>query len=275
MKKVSKIILGTVLGLFLMSFSPVKLSQNSNAEAFTYRSMSNGAFSYNEKLSYRVHYGFLNAAVIKMEVGNKPIKVNGRQTYHIKANGRTLSTFDWMFKVRDRFETYIDQNALVPQKFKKAVQEDNYKDHDLVYFKHAKKNLYSSKAKGTIKMPQYTQDVISALYYARNLNFKNAKIGKEFPINVYLDEEIYNLKFKYAGKQTINSDIGKVKCYKLVPKLVVDRVFKNEDDMTVWITADENKIPVRVKAKIAVGSLKVDLTSYSNLKNPFSSKVKK
>lgn len=264
-----------VLASFLMSFTAYQPNSSSASDTFSYRSMENEAFSYNEKLSYRVHYGFLNAAIIKMNVGPKPITVNGRSTYHIKADGRTVSSFDWMFKVRDKFETYIDQKALVPQKFKKDVQEDKYKDVDLVYFKHSQKKLYSSKAKKNLAMPQYTQDVISGLYYARNINFSKAKIGQEFPITIYLDKEIYNLKFKYAGKQTINSDIGKVRCIKLVPKLVVDRVFKNEDDMTVWITDDANRIPVRVKAKIAVGSLKVDLTSYSNLKNPFSSKTKK
>lgn len=264
-----------MLGLVLMSFTAPSPNASSNTSSFFYRSMSNGAFTYGEKLSYRVHYGILNAAKIKMEVSPKAITVQGRPTYHIKAEGKTISTFDWMFKVRDRFETYIDQKALVPQKYKKDVQEDKYKDQDLVYFKHSKKSLYSSKAKGNLKMPQYTQDVISGLYYARNLDFNSAKVGQQFPISIYLDEEIYNLKFKYAGKETINSDIGKVRCIKLVPKLVVDRVFKNEDDMTVWITDDANRIPVRVKAKIAVGSLKVDLTSYSNLKNSFSSKIKK
>jgi len=275
MKKVSKIIIGAVLGIFLMSFTNNESDSYSSANTFDYRSLGNEAFSYNEKLSYRVHYGFINAAKIKMQVGSKPLTVNGRKTYYIKAEGKTLSTFDWMFKVRDKFETYLDQDALIPQKFIKAVQEDNYKDHDLVYFKHAKKSLYSSKVKGNMKMPQYTQDVISALYYARNIDFASAKVGQQYPISIYLDKEIYNLKFKYAGKETIKTDVGKVKCIKLVPTLVVDRVFKNEDDMTVWITDDKNKIPVRVKAKIAVGSLKVDLTSYSNLRNPFSSKVKK
>lgn len=275
MKKASKLILATSLGLFLMSFSPMNYNSFSESNTFEYRTVSNEAFSYNEKLSYRVHYGFINAAVIEMQVGSKPITINGRKTYYIKAEGKTLSTFDWMFKVRDQFETYLDQDALAPQKYKKSVEEDNYKDTDLVYFKHSDKSLYSSKAEGNLSMPEYTQDVISALYYVRNLDFDNANVGQEFPINIYLDKEIYSLKFKFDGKETIKTDVGKIKCIRLVPKLVVDRVFKNEDDMTVWITDDKNKIPVRVKAKIAVGSLKVDLTSYSNLRNPFSSKEKK
>ncbi len=265
----------TGLMLGLMAFTPVDNVSNAvKKEAFVYRKIGNNAFSYKEKLSYRVHYGFINAAVINLEVGATAISVNSRNTYYIKAEGKTISTFDWMFKVRDKFETYIDQDALAPQKFQKAVIEDSYKDTDVAVFKHEEKHLWSTKAKGKVTMPEYTQDIISALYYARNLDFASAKVGQEYPINIYLDNEIYNLKFKYDGKETIKTDIGKVKCIRLVPKLVVDRVFKKEDDMTIWVTDDANKIPVRVKAKIAVGSLKVDLTSYSNLKNSFSSMVK-
>jgi len=263
----SKVLIAA-MGFALMAFTPIENSQS--ASSFEYRALGNQAFGYNEELSFRVHYGFINAAVIDMKVGSSPVLVNNRNTYYIKAEGKTISTFDWMFKVRDKFETYIDQDALAPQKYQKAVIEDNYKDTDVVIFKHEDKNLYSSKAKGKLTMPEYTQDIVSALYYARNLDFANATKGKEFPLSIYLDEEIYNLKFKYDGKETIKTDVGKVKCIRLVPKLVVDRVFKNEDDMTIWVSDDANKIPIRVKAKIAVGSLKVDLTSYKNLRNPFT-----
>ena len=87
-----------------------------------------------------------------------------------------------------------------------------------------------------------------------------------------MDQEIHDLKFKYLGTETIRTDVGKIKCYKLRPQLVVDRVFKDKDDMTLWVSADENKIPIRVKAKIYVGSLKVDLVKYEGLRNPFAAK---
>jgi hypothetical protein len=105
------------------------------------------------------------------------------------------------------------------------------------------------------------------------MDFANTKPGKSFPINIYLDQEIYNLKFKYLGIETIKTDLGKIKCFKLRPQLVVDRVFKDEDDMTIWVSADENKVPIRVKADIYIGSVKVDITDMSGLKNPFSSKL--
>lgn len=242
-------------------------------EEFKYRKITNSAFTFNEKLNYRVHYGVINAASVSLEVGSSLIEKNERKCYNIKADGRTLKSFDWAYKVRDKFETYVDNEAIAPITYNKSVQEDKYTDNDLVNFKHHKKKLYG--VKGVLDMPVYTHDIISALYYVRNLDFSKAKVGDKFPLDVYLDNKIYNLGFKYAGKETISTDIGKVKCLKFIPTLVVDRVFKDQDDMTVWVSDDDNKIPIRVKAKIMVGSVKVDITSYSGLKNDFKALVKK
>ena len=235
------------------------------------RKNSNQAFTFGEELKYRVHYGWINAASIRIKVADKPVKVKGRSTYNITAYGRTYKSFDWAYKVRDHFETYLDSQSIAPLKYYKNVQEDNYKDEDLVYYDHEKKWMTGTKK--SMNMPAYLQDLVSGMFYARTLDLQNAKVGETFPLDIYLDQEIYNLKFKYMGKETLKTDIGKVRCIKLIPQLVVDRVFKDEDDMTVWVSDDANKIPIRVKAEIYVGSVKVDITSYQGLKNNFSSKL--
>ena len=235
------------------------------------RNHPNQAFTFGEHLKYRVHYGWINAASIDIKVGDKAKKVNGRSTYNIRAYGKTYRSFDWAYKVRDHFETYMDSSSLAPLKYYKNVREDNYRDEDLVYYNHLEKELTGKKK--NMAMPPYLQDIVSGIFYARTLDFANTKPGKSFPINIYLDQEIYNLKFKYLGMETIKTDLGKVRCFKLRPQLVVDRVFKDEDDMTIWVSADQNKIPVRVKADIYIGSVKVDITDVSGLKNPFSSKL--
>ena len=259
--------------LALYGFTSANDSTQTPNEEFVYRKYAVSAFTFNEKLNFRIHYGIINAATVTMEVGAALEEQYERKCYHIKAEGKTLKSFDWAYKVRDRFDTYIDAEAVAPIKFTKSVQEDNYLDNDLVAFKHGKKKLYG--AKGVLDMPQYTQDVISAVYYIRNMDFSNAKKGDKYPLDVYLDNKIYNLGFKFDGKETIKTDIGTVRCLKFVPTLVVDRVFKDKDDMTIWVSDDENKIPVRVKADIAVGSIKVDITGYSGLKNEFKALQKK
>ena len=242
---------------------------------FTHReaeiSTPNQAFTFGEKLNYRVHYGWINAASIEISVENEAKKINGRATYNIKAIGRTYRSFDWAYKVRDHFETYMDIENLLPLKYYKNVREDNYRDEDLVYYNHDFNRLVGKKK--NMDIPAQIQDIVSGIYYARTIDFEPTKPGTSFPINIYLDQEIYHLKFKYLGKETIKTDLGKIKCYKLRPQLVVDRVFKDEDDMTLWISADKNKIPVRVQANIYVGSVKIDLTSATGLRNPFSSRL--
>ena len=234
------------------------------------RKQSNEAFTYGEQLKYRVHYGWINAASVDVNVAEKPVKVNGRSTYQVSAYGKTYRSFDWAFRVRDHFISYIDSQSVAPLKYWKMLEEDNYRDEDLVYYDHDKKKLKGKKK--DMDMPAYLQDIVSSIFYARTIDFQNAATGQSFPVNIYLDQEIYDLKFKYIGKETIKTDLGKIECYKLRPQLVVDRVFKDEDDMTIWVSADANKIPVRIQANIYVGSVKVDITSTKGLKNPFSSK---
>ncbi|MBL0340244.1 MAG: DUF3108 domain-containing protein [Bacteroidetes bacterium] len=126
----------------------------------------------------------------------------------------------------------------------------------------------------TINVPEYVQDLVSAFYYARTLDFVNALPGAEFPINAYLDDEVFPLTIKYVGKETIKTKFGNVKCIKFRPVLLEGRVFKEEEDMTIWVSDDKNKIVIRAEAKILVGSIKMDLKGYSGLANPFSSKLK-
>lgn len=246
---------------------------NQSEKDFSFRKQKNPAFTYGEKLEFRVHYGIINAASVSMQVDDTPEVVNGRPTYHIIAKGKTFSSFDWMYKVRDHFESNVDSVSIAPLKYFKSVQEDNYKDIDLVYYDHEKKWMRGKKK--NMDMPEYVQDIVSGTFYARTIDFSDAYAGKSYPLNIYLDQKIYNLQFKYLGKETIKSDVGKVRCIKLRPQLVVDRVFKDEDDMTIWITDDANHVPVRIQTDIFVGSLKVDLTSYKGLRNPFTSLEKK
>lgn len=241
-------------------------------QSFEYRKITNNAFKGGEKLKFRVHYGLINAALITMKVDPSTSSINGRNSYHVTVEGETLKSFDWAYKVRDKFESWIDNEALAPLRYAKTVRENKYFNEDLAVYMHDKKKLRNSK--GDLTMPVYTQDIASALFYARNLDFSAATLNKVYPIDIYLDNKVYNLNFTYLGKETLSTDLGKVKCIKLRPKLVVDRVFKSSNDMTVWISDDKNHIPVRVQSAIKVGSLKVDITGYENLKNAFDAKVK-
>lgn len=230
---------------------------------------NNEAFKEGEILSYRLHYGIIDAGVAVLEVKPQVLEVSGRKVYHVVGNGYSKGTFDWFFKVRDRYETYIDKNAMLPWLFVRRVEEGGYKINQDYTFNH-----YTNKVDigGGEKydIPAGTQDMISAFYAARNLDFTNAKPGDVFTINSFVDKELFPLKIRYVGKDVIETDIGKYNCLKFRPIVQKGRVFKNEDDLNVWITDDKNHIPLRAQAKLMVGSIKLDIVDVKNLANPTS-----
>lgn len=237
------------------------------------RSMENNSYQPGEFLKYRIHYGAVNAGLVSMSVAAQPTQIGNKSTYNLRVEGETLKSFEWAYKVRDKFESWVDQGSQAPLRYAKTVREDRYFNQDLAIYDHENAKLRNTK--GELKIPAYTQDIASAIYYLRNLNYQTAVSGSQFPINVYLDNKVYNLNITFKGRETIKTDIGKVKCIKIKPQLVVDRVFKNSDAMTVWVTDDENHIPVRIESEIRVGSIKVDIIEYKGLKNTFSALLPK
>ncbi|MDQ3049956.1 MAG: DUF3108 domain-containing protein [Bacteroidota bacterium] len=236
------------------------------------RKITNDAFQAGEKLEYRIHYGFVDAGIAHLEVKHKLSTINNRPCFHIVGIGETRGAFDWFFKVRDRYETYIDTVSLIPWIFIRRVAEGSYSKIQNVTFNHFKNTATSEKV--TIPVPENVQDLVSAFFYARTLDFANASPGDVFPINAYLDDEVFQMNIKYIGKEKITTKLGTFNCVKFRPLLLEGRVFKEEEDMTVWVTDDKNRIVVRAEANILVGSIKMDLKGYSGLTNPLTSKIK-
>jgi hypothetical protein len=236
----------------------------------TLRSVTNRAFQPGEVLDYRIHYGLIDAGEARIHVKPTTHKVGDRTAYHVVGTGRTLGAFDWFFKVRDRYESYIDTDALIPWIFIRRIDEGGYVKNQDVTFDHYKRIAKSNTA--TIPVPENVQDLVSAFYYARNIDFANAAIGQLFPIKAYLDDEVFPMNIKYLGKEDIKTKLGTFRCIKFRPMLLQGRIFKEEEDMTIWVTDDLNRIIVRAQAEILVGSIKMDLKSYSGLANPLSSK---
>jgi len=230
------------------------------------RTISNQAFRPGEKLTFRVHYGFVDAGVASLEVEPAIKKIGPRECYHVIGSGRSVGAFDWFFKVRDRFESFVDRDAMIPWLFLRSVEEGHYKKKQRVIFNHYRDSVSSEKK--TIFLPKYTQDLISAFYYARTIDFSISKPGDTYPINGYLDDEIIPLNIKFIGREKLQTDLGTFQCVVFRPMLQEGRVFKEEEDMTVWVSDDKNRIPVRVQSNILVGSIKMDLTGYENLLNP-------
>jgi len=229
----------------------------------------NNAFKVGEILTYRMHYGLLNAGAAVLEVKPDILEVNGRKVFHIVGTGYTTGTTDVFFKVRDRYETYMDKDALLPWLFVRRVEEGGCKFSQDYVFNHYTKKVDIGKDQ-KYDVPVGVQDMVSAFYSARSLDLSNAKEGDVFSLTCFLDKEVWPLKIRFIGREVITTDIGKFKCLKFRPIVQKGRVFKKEEDLNVWISDDKNHIPMRVKADVLVGSIKMDITSVRNLANPMS-----
>lgn len=234
------------------------------------RKINNEAFGTNEILDYRIHYGFVDAGTARLEVDKELKEIGGRKCYRVVGTGKSVGAFDWFFKVRDHYESWIDTEALVPWLFIRRVEEGGYRKKQNVVFNHGKDVAVSEKK--TISTPDHVQDLISAFYYARTLDFDNAAVNDTFMINCYLDDETFPMLIKYKGREKLKTKLGTFNCIVFKPYLLEGRVFKEKEGMTVWITDDKNRIPVRAQAEILVGSIKMDLTNYKGLSNPVAVK---
>ena len=260
------------IGLFSMSFAQHLPKENNPAptsEVFPLRTVQHNAFKPGEKLTYIVHYGWVNAGEAVVELKESDREINGRKVWRAVGTGRSLGAFNTFYKVDDRYESYFDAQGVFPWVFQRRVSEGGYEfSQDYVYHQH--KRQVTTQEKETHKVPSSVQDMLSAFYYARTLDFRNAKPGDVFTIETFLDNELWPLRMKYIGKETIKLRNGKYRCLKFQPVVQEGRIFKGNDDLNVWITDDGNKIPVLAQAKVFVGSIKMELSGYSGLANPIA-----
>jgi hypothetical protein len=289
MKKIFVIaILAFILQIFIVegysqSYDSSTASvSGSSADVKNLRKVENKAFVPGEKLRYRVHYGFVDAGEAILEVKPEIKKHSGRDVYHIVGTGRSLGAFDWFYKVRDRYETFIDTQAMVPWYFIRKVDEGGYKIDETMAFNPMEGTVSTQSTrnkkptvKGSYEVPQGIQDMVSAFYFSRTVDLSNVSVGDIIPINAFIDNEVVPLNIRYEGKDVVKTRKGTFNCLKFKPMVQAGRVFKAKDEMTIWISDDQNRIPVRVESAVIVGSIKMDLVEYQNLANPVNFVKKK
>lgn len=248
----------------------VLASTFSLASAQPFRKIQNKAFDRGEKFTFRVYYdsfvtGKVTAGEASIEVKNEVKIIGGRPTYHVEALGKSKGAFNFFFKVNNRYETYIDEEALIPWLFLRRTKEGDYEINDDITFDHYK-NIAISRRK-TKSIPDNVQDIISSFYWARNIDISKAKYGDEFPFKFYLDDSTYTSKIVYLGKEEIKISTGTYKTIKIKPMVATGNVFDDQYPMVIWVSDDENRIPLLGKSEIIVGSVKMELVSYSGLRN--------
>ena len=233
----------------------------------------NTAFQAGEMLTYKVYYAVANIYLPGGEASfiTTLEHFNGKDVYHVIADGKTNSFYDKLFKVRDRYESYIDTLTLQPYKFLRDVDEGGYKTKENVTFIKSANTAITNT--GVYKVPDCIQDVLSAIFYARNIDFSHHKPGDKIPFYMFLDRQVYPLYVRYLGKETIRTKYAKFRTIKFRPLLVKGTMFEGGEKMTVWVTDDPNHIAVRIESPITVGRISVDMINPKNLRYPLSSLV--
>lgn len=236
-----------------------------------FRKQTNNAFREGEKLTFDVKYGFVTAGIATFEIP-KIKKISGRDAYHVTFEVNTVSTFDPIFKVRDRYETYIDVEGMFPWRFEQHIREGSFSRDFSAFFDQRKGKAKTTK--GEYEIPKYVNDIVSAFFYARTLDYSKLKVGDKIPLKNFYKDKVYDLDVVYHGKETIEVEAGKFECIMVEPLVQEGGLFKSEGSIMLWMTNDEAKMPVRVKTKVVVGAIDADLTSYKGVYGKLTSKKK-
>jgi Protein of unknown function (DUF3108) len=262
----SKILKAAFIILALSAFTPKQTGDD-------FCGLKNRAYQAGESVTMKVFY---SAAGIYIGAGEATFtttleRFNGKTTYHCVGDGKSYPFFDNFFKVRDRYESYIDTTTLLPIKFIRNVDEGGYKIYNNVTFNHNANTAVTTN--GVFKTTSCIQDVVSAMYYARNIEFDKYKVGDKIPFDMFLDDEVYHLYLRYLGKEKVKTKYGKFNAIKFKPLLIKGTIFEGGEKMTAWISDDPNHLLLRVESPISVGSIKIDMFGYRNLRYPLSSLI--
>ena len=267
----AKLFYSIILMLLLMAFT---VSDNP-----VYKSLSYKSFARGEKLEYKVSYGIFNIGEAQMLIDDKFYRINHRECYKVDIFGKTTGMVDWVANVDDQWGAYVDSSALVPHISYRKIREGGYKKDEVVRFDH-KVNLIEAKVKnkktGEYKEPMVyiapkgVRDMLAGYLYLRTIDFASMPVGNVFKISGFFEDSFYELDIKYKGKDKIKTKAGKFKAIKLEPIMPDNKLFDGEDSILAWISDDENKIPLKIQAKMFIGNVGVELKSYENVNNPVS-----
>lgn len=253
------------------------LVMNSRTDKTFYKkkktSEKESAFKPGEWLKFRMHYGFLNASYATLHV--KSTKINNRPVYHVVGHGETTGFASMFFKVDDTYESYFDMEDGKPYKFIRKIDEGGYTKDVEINFDHENEkavlNDKKNKKKLDFDLQDSIQDLLSAFYYLRNNYDPNELVeGEAIKLKMLFDDDgIFNFKLKYLGTEVLKTKFGKVECYKFRPLVQSGRIFKEQEGLSLWVSTDDNRIPIRIQADLAVGAIKADLDAYNGLKHQF------
>lgn len=252
------------LALFATGFMP----QGEESEIGRY--VKNDAFGFGEHLEYRVGYKFITAGTASFDILPKPVMKNGRPCYDIRFVVRSLESLDWLYRVRDEYRTVMDAAGLFPWEFHQRLREGGYRRDFSATLDQV--NHVARTSDGDFPITPYIHDVVSALYFVRTQNLRSFKNGAVLPLRNFFNKDCHDLGVRILGRQTVEVSAGTFTCIVVEPLVKEGGLFKSDGRILIWLTDDDRKVPVKVSSKIPIGSIDAELTGYSGLRGPITSK---
>jgi len=234
-----------------------------------FRKVDNPAFSVGERLVFDISFGFIHAGQAVMEIPEYRY-VNGRKCYWVRFQVNSAKAFSWIYKVEDRYETYLDAEGIFPWQFEQHIREGGYRRDFIAYFDQAAHRVTTTE--GQYDIPPYVHDIVSAFYYARTQDFSNFRPGQRMRLQNFYKDSTYVLDVKFLGHQRVEVDAGTFDCILVEPLVREGGLFKSEGRIIIWLTDDEKKIPVKVSTRIVIGSIDAELTEYHGINGPIQAK---
>jgi hypothetical protein len=270
MQKIS-VLLVLFLGLTISSQN--RFIKDDSLDQHAVEENDRSAFKPGEWLKFRIHYGFLNASYATLQVYSEILE--GTPVYHVVGNGKTTGFASIFFKVDDTYESYFDKKDGRPYKFIRKINEGGYtKDIEVDFDYHKEVAILNDKKKDkkfNFTIQEDIQDLVSAFYFLRNnYRVEDLEVGKSIDLDLlYDDDGVFKFKLKYLGTEVLKTKYGRVECLKFRPYVQSGRVFKEQESLSLWVSNDDNRIPIRIQADLRVGSIKADLDGYNGLKHQF------
>lgn len=213
-----------------------------------------------EEMEYILRFGFIKGG--KATLVAQKEKFNRKQTIHYHMRGRTTGLVDKIYEVNDVYESWVDPETYLPVRSVRAVKEQKYRFYDEVTYDHVNDSIFSLKS-GRKKVPANVNDLISVFFYIRqNKYFENLLRGDSIKIPVYHGDDLFMMELQYVGIKTIDTNAGRKECYVVSPIVPKGKLFKSSDDLKIYITKDENRLPIYAEFELLLGALKCELNSY-------------
>ena len=265
----ARVIFGGIFLLILSAFGVIHQGNNLPV-------VVNSSFGLGEEITYRVNFGIFTVGEAITKVDKRIYNISSRPCFKVDAFGATSGMVSWITKVDDQWGAYIDTAALVTHVSYRKIKEGRYRKDELTTYDH-NENKAEVKVRdketgvyGEAKVydtPDNVRDLVGGFLYLRVIEFDKLHIGDTLTISGFFEDTSYKLKIIYDGKEVIKTNVGKIRCLKLIPIMPDNKLFDGENSITCWISDDGNKIPVKIQAKMFIGSTGIEMVGFRGLRN--------